>query len=146
MGKLRKCFLRAVCLIAFATIPIYSQMQQSIPVPKEWIVNLPSSPLSISPASKVKAVRFDSRSTGNIVGFRLGCVAETKDSFTILEVLKEQRINLPAAIGEGDIDPQIIFMPISEFDGYRSRCEKANAKVAVIEVEFSDGGIWKAKR
>lgn len=87
MSKLRKCFLLAVWLVAFATIPINSHVQQSRPASKEWLVNLPSSPLSLSLASKVKAIRFDSRSTGNIVGFRLGCVAEANDGFTVLEVV-----------------------------------------------------------
>jgi hypothetical protein len=146
MITLRKYLPLTIVAGAFAILTINIQAQELRALSKEWLINLPSTPLNLSLPSKVNSVRLDSRSTGNIIGFHLGCIAQEKDKFTVVGILEERRINLPGAYGEGDIDPTIIFMPISEFENYKVRCETTNAKVGVVEVEFSDGSIWKAKR
>lgn len=91
---------------------------------------------------------IESLSTGNIIRFKLGCVARQKNTFSVVEELTGKSIDLPAGIyrGPGDIDPTLIFFPVSEFRSGKARCEKRGTKLAAVEVEFDDGSIWQAKR
>ena len=98
--------------------------------------------------SKVNAVRMDSHTTGNVIGFRLGCVVSENDHFLVKYTFEERGIDLPGAYGGdgGDSDPIILFLAIADFAPARIVCERQKAKVAVVGVTFSDGAAWSAKR
>ena len=146
MMTLKKYLSLAILLGAFATFAIRAQSQQSGPTSKEWLINLPSAPLKLGLSSESNSIKLESRSTGHIVSFWLGCVVQEKDDFSVVEVLKERRINLPGAYDRGGADLTLIFMPVSDFESHKNRCEQMKARVSAVEVEFSDGAVWKAKR
>ena len=146
MNRLRKYLPITFMLIAYAASAHSMRAQQSSNSSKDWLINVPSAPLNLSLPPNLGSVKLESRSTGHIGEFQLGCIIQEKDKYSVADILEERHINLPGAYGEGDVNPTLIFIPLSEFEGYKGYCESIKAKVGIVGAVFSDGSTWRAKR
>jgi hypothetical protein len=141
--------LSLVTVILGAALPL-SQAEGPAKLNKDWM-NLPSAPLRFDVAPKTEGyLVLGNYSTGRAVRYRLGCVNEQKGKITVLRQGSPRCTNLRSIDLKGDPTNQINYtvetLVLGITHGFTlERCEE-NAKLAVVEVEFEDGAIWKAKR
>jgi hypothetical protein len=129
-------------LLAFSTSITRSQ-QSNQPIPEYWI-NLPSAPLRIGSTPDNDGYTLANyNNLGRVVRYRFGCVIQKDKRIVILN--RRQ-------IKEGEFSPLLLgqIRPSQELRVTGSHafpepiCKKG--KLAVIEVEFEDGAIWKASK
>lgn len=103
---------------------------------EEWWINIPSSPLKLGLTENQRFVVLSNLSSSRIIQYRLGCIEEREGGFRVIGRLKATRTDL--------VTNQTIINPVG-LDEDKKGCDKKRGKIAVIEVEFADGSIWKAK-
>lgn len=127
-----------IVLLLIAALSNPSLKGQSKPsILEELWINVPSSPLEISFSQSKRDSMLYNRSSGTIVGYRLGCV--TKDDNTKIKVVREGTL-----VGT-DLQPaKGLINSISVHTDDLERCLNTDTHLAVIEVLFKDGFAWKA--
>lgn len=107
-------------------------------------VNVPSSPLLINinmgTATRRPQQSLANASHGTIVSYRSGCIRQVTGR---IEVVDKHTL---VTIGIGSIDSRdnILYLPNGSHGYLPLQCSAPN-KVAMIEVNFADGGQWSIK-
>lgn len=125
-------------LMIVVSFPTWNWAKQSVQaMPEELWFNIPSSPLEVrfSP-SKRDSLLFN-RSSGQVVRYRLGCVIGGEGS-KLKVVRKTPFVDTDLESGK------VLINSISMHATDIARCVKSKTRLAVIEVVFKDGFVWKA--
>jgi hypothetical protein len=103
---------------------------------EELWINIPSCPLEFRMNSSKRYSLLDNRSSGRVVRYRLGCVSGDEAN--------KPRVLRRTKFVDTDLEPSKgLINSISVHSGEMERCFKMNARLAVIEVRFKDGSLWK---
>jgi hypothetical protein len=140
MAMNKKRYWLMVCLLIIMSAPVRGLAQETAEGPLEslWI-NLPSSPLRFFPNAEGNGYSLDNYSIGYIVQYRLGCVLEQGDGFKILNKRGAKEISLKPMTSSEVHARAVIALTGAALDP----CKRG--KLAVIEVQFKDGAVWKIK-
>jgi len=127
----------ALLIIVAAVSTSSSKGQSKPPTLEELWIDVPSSPLQREfTESKRDSVLYN-RSTGVVIGYRLGCV--TSGENTKLKVVQEGRCF------NADLEPaKGLLNSVHVHQAELEQCLNTNTRLAVIEVLFKDGFAWKA--
>jgi hypothetical protein len=99
-------------------------------------VRIPSSPIQMTLNAVTGFVDIDILSGGNITAYAFGCVIHKEDRYVMRQRFDKTRVNFR----ERDY-----FLNRASLERLAMRC-KSQELVAIVEVEFEDGGIWTAPR
>lgn len=108
----------------------------------EFWLNLPSSPLRITMTPNERFLTLDNYSSKQISGYQLGCVIENHGGIKILSRMKPNKTVLEPA---DPANQQVHFISLGTYTENLEVCRKRKAKLAVIEVTYSNGDKWEAK-
>jgi hypothetical protein len=123
-----------ICLLA-----VLSFGQQSNSEYPYWY-DIPSAPLKFDiPARDLRFAEgqmLHIRSAGGVVrAYSLGCVRIDKESAIATETTRTWQLNQR---------PEDQFFPINILRVTAIPCEKRSERLAVVRVEYSDGGVWQS--
>ena len=110
-----------------------------------YFLNVPSAPLLVKmyPGTSTENANqwLENTSRGTIINFQTGCV---RQNTATIEVFDRHR-PITIGIGPADSNDNKLFLPRGSHTGdLPLQCAAPN-KVAVIEVNFADGGRWSIK-
>ena len=101
----------------------------------QWWYNFPSSPLVFQPSNPdASYMDLHNLSGDAITIFRLGCVATTADGVAVQTKLDLRGLNLKQGRAE--------FQSAFSYRADLEQCPATARRLAVVEVHFSDGGVW----
>jgi hypothetical protein len=130
--------LVAIIIVTFLSLSGRGQAQE-VDTRAQGLVNQPSSPLRIGVSSNGRHVEADNVSSGTVIEYQTGCVAEEVGKITIRSQFKPVKVELaPAGSGKALWFTEIDFKDLD-------LCREKNAKLAVIRVSFADGSEWRIK-
>jgi hypothetical protein len=104
---------------------------------QEWWLNVPSSPLEIRFSPSKRDMELFNRSSGHVTEYRLGCVREVGQSLKVLRKLPLVETNLETG--------KVLINSVTVYTDSVEVCTRDKAKLAVVEVSFRDGSIWRVK-
>lgn len=138
---MRNCFAVILLSLILSSPPSMTLTQQTDGVsPQDWWINIPSSPLEFNLFPNKRFLGLTNRSTGRVVQFTLGCVTQDGDKIRAVCKATVTKTDLAASSTAGQ---QLYFKDVSAYAEDRKCCDKASAKLAVVEVNFADGSTWK---
>ena len=104
------------------------------------LLDVPSAPYKLKASYNGRGYEFCNTSNARVVKFRLGCAKRKNGELKILSERKLKETDLTPS-GEKGMSCKFWGSNHGFFPG--EDCEKG--KLAVIEVVFADGGVWKLK-
>jgi hypothetical protein len=128
-----------IILAIFFTPPItVAQHPTNSPTtPQDFWVNLESSPLVFEINESRRVLYLYNYGLKRVSSYRLGCVSSTPGKVRILRKMP---------VTTADLEPnQWLLNSVYVYAKDKARCDKVQAKLAVVEVRFSDGSRWKQK-
>lgn len=134
-GDVRQTISVIIIALYSAVIPLVGFGQTFQQPAEEWSVNIASSPLEIGLSPNQRFLNLLNRSSGNITRYRLGCVVQNGESMKVLR--RFSPVNSQLAPGK------VLINSVTIYSESVQRCSLVRAKVAVIEVRFKDGSVWK---
>lgn len=138
---MRNCLAVILLLLILSSSSSMSLTHQAdVVTPQDWWFNVPSSPLEFSLFPNKRFLGLTNRSTGRIVQFALGCVTQDGDKIRAVCRATVTKTDLAASSTSGQ---QLYFKDVAAYSEDRKCCDKAKAKLAVVEVNFADGSTWK---
>jgi hypothetical protein len=126
-----------IVLILVITRLTFAFHQQKSAPPEEWWANVPSSPLFMAGSPSKRDLSLENRSSGMIVSYTLGCVIQGGGRWRVLHRMN----NISTSLEPG----KALLSSVSVYTKHRERCARKDARVAVVEVHFSDGSVWKSR-
>jgi hypothetical protein len=106
-------------------------------IDRSRVVNVPHAPLEFSEANARYYV-LENRGKVSIKSFRLGCVSVSEKEFLIVHRMAP----IVATLAPGER----WFSGGNHGDPNQAKCQKMNAKLAVIEADCGDGTHWRPVR
>jgi hypothetical protein len=106
-------------------------------VPEESWLSVPSSPLEIRFSPSKRDLALLNRSSGKIIRYRLGCVVQEASKIRVVRKMPFIDANLESG--------KVVINAFTVYADDLERCGKKKSGLAVVEVVFLDGSIWKAK-
>jgi len=103
---------------------------------QSWL-NIPSSPLEIRFSPSKRDMELFNRSSGHVTGYRIGCVREVGQRLKVLRKLPVVQTNLETGT--------VLISSVTVYTDSVGRCTRDKAKLAVVEVSFRDGSLWRVK-
>jgi len=103
----------------------------------QWI-NIPSSPLEVRFTSSKRDSLILNRSSGRVVRYRVGCVSNAQTS-KLKVARKTPWIDTDLESGK------LVINSLGVHANDQSRCNNTNTRLAIVEVAFQDGFVWRAK-
>ena len=130
-------------LVAVLAIPTPGATLQTDESPEGvYLLNLPSSPLQLTASANRRFLNVENHSGRQVRSYRLGCVIERRSGIKLLAKFARDAANLAPQGPSGEVHLAIL----SAYGERFKLCRAKAAKLAVVEVRFSDGSVWKAKR
>lgn len=121
-----------VCL--FLVLTVIAGGQQPISGP-QWWYNFSSSPLVFQPTNPdVSYMDLKNLSGDTVTTFRLGCLTTMADGVALASKLELHELNLKPA--------HAWFQSAFSYRTDLKQCPANAQRLAVVEVHFSDGGVW----
>lgn len=137
-------FISLLILVSIGMVPpsITSQAYESDKTAsEEYWLNLPSAPTIIVRGIKGQLLTLINYSPVRIIRYQLGWVIAEQGKIKITCKLGPQNTDLaPANIGKNDVH----MVGLAYYDQVKECSHKVKAKLAVIEINFEDGSVWKA--
>lgn len=135
-----KHLLLALSLVFSETIFAYGIHHITSLEGESWI-NLQSSPLMIEEPQNKRFFLLNNISRERIVNYTLGYVVKETNGVKVICIEKEKIINLrPQDLEKKVSEKEILSVPNDVLE----RCIQLQAKIAVVQVVFADGAVWKA--
>jgi hypothetical protein len=127
-------------LLLFIPMSLMSQSLSKGELEQKWL-NRPSAPLQFTAAPLGNVYAIGNRSDARVIRYQLGCVLAEGDAIRILNRRPDESVDLaPMDRTNKEVHSKMIFS--SKGAWQQPFCE-STAKLAVLEVEFSDGGTWR---
>lgn len=127
-------------LVAGVMLSISQAHQTDKAISEEWWINLPSSPLRIARTPNGRLMTLSNHSSNRITQYQLGCVIKESDKVKVVCKMNRQKTDLLPA---DSVKGEVYFESLDSREKHKERCDKKNAKLAVVEVIFADGSVWK---
>ena len=122
--------------LSLSAVALHGQMMGDHPLPTDWAVNVASSPVTLTAFPGGYELR--NRSAKSSTQYTFSCVTEACGKVTIRHVLPPASVNLPS---EWTTSGGAIDAPVPEVI---AECVlKRGTKVAVAQVSFADGKVWR---
>ena len=137
---MQECLALILLSTVLSAAPPVSTLQPVAVTPGGWWIDIPSAPLEFYPFPNNRFLGLTNRSKGRVVEFTLGCVTQDEDKVRVVCIATVTETDLAAA---GTSGQQMYFKDVSAYAEDRTCCDKANAKLAVVEVTFADGSTWR---
>ena len=136
----RRGFKAVIVLLMIMTVfensnPKAQSLQKTF---EELWINIPSCPLEFRMNSSRRYSMLENRSSATVIRYRLGCVTGTETNRPRV-VRKAPPVNTDLESGKG------LGASINVHTSEMERCSEMKAQLAVIEVLFKDGFVWKAR-
>jgi hypothetical protein len=123
--------LALVLLVLVVLVPRSPSFSQDVS-----FVSLMSSPIQMTLNEKTGFVEISIKSQAEIAAYRFGCVTRSATGF----ILKKRFERVVVDFAKRDY-----FINRASLEDQGRRCS-ANDSLAVVEVEFRDGGSWKVRK
>lgn len=124
--------------------PILSQAYQTDEaITKKWVLKQPTAPLLITISANREYYSLDNYSLKHVMNYRLGCVAEENDKIRVRAKARTRTVNIAPIDTANERVYSKVYTIYADEDFYP--CIEMKAKLAVLEVGFSDGSKWSAK-
>jgi len=125
-------------LVVLGLLAGFAFGQQSEPANPYWY-DIPSAPLKFDiPPRDLRYAEMQMlniRSTGGVVrAYSLGCIRTRNDVASNTGTVRTWQLNQP---------PEKQFFPINILRTTAVPCEKRSEMLAVVRVEYADGGVWQ---
>jgi hypothetical protein len=105
--------------------------------PQVWWLNVEASPLEVRFSPSRRDVELFNRSSGRVIQYRLGCVRVNGQRVKALHRLAIVGTDLGS--NKSLINSTTVYMDSAH------TCMQDKAKLAIVEVGFGDGSVWKVK-
>ena len=127
-------------LNAFATfILIIGQLGHGEPVmvDTDGLTDVDSCPFVLRVSAKSRYAYYENSSRSPVVGARFGCIRKTDSAVLVVKKYELEKLDHPVRAGWS-----ATFLA-EDINSKAVPCIQVNSKLAVVFVEFSDGGTWQ---
>ncbi|GEM_PF-5501217 len=142
---MRRKHLLLICTLLTFGIPMLLRAQylDNAALKTKWL-NIPSAPLQFRAHPNGRNYAIANVSDARIVRYRVGCVVQEADGLKILSKRPAQEKDLaPLDRVKNEAASEIVMS--SHGNWGKPFCE-GEAKLAILEVAFADGGFWKIRK
>lgn len=139
----QQSLLTAAMLILVVPIFAGAQIFDKAALETKWL-NIPSAPLQFRANPNGRNYAIGNFSDAFVVGYRVGCVVQEADGLRILSKRAPQKKDLaPHDRVKNEVASEIV---MSAHGNWNEPFCEGKAKLAILEVVFSDGGFWKIRK
>ena len=137
---MRRCYAAAAVALVLCLIPSPGQTPQRSEKRRPEVFNPETAPLKVKLSPGRRYTRVENHSEKSVKGYQLGCVVKENAKITVKFAFDVRHVELkPLDLPGGSM--------YSESYGTEQsglwQCRQTSTKLAVIEVLFADGTIWK---